>query len=543
MKNFLFSLFLLCSSFFSFAQLRINELYVKPVNGDENKEFIELAQDPNLTSSENSDGYALLSYFDNGTQKGFYVLDMPYRDVAPGAFLFVAAGPKGSKYQDTKTFTSTPHYNWNVVGSQASAKKFVLTNGVWNSGTSIQGQNVNDLFSKTPLVDGFSDMVVLLYRKQGTTMELVDGFIASEAEDRFEVPQYIETLPALTFKLVSDFTSQMVKVDFSSIGSYELGAVPAAAFTSDDGYYFCGSWDQPMSGQYLTPNFTNTSLQGNPLQALTNCLPTNNKVTFTEVSGQVSAYPVVASLYIDKNTDQKLDLGDVKYSQIVMKTQGKTYSMAKPVGNNFILVLDGAGQCFDDVIPFFCDPAIVTPVTFTSFNALRKGSNVDLSWQTASESNNKGFYVERRKSASDDWETLTFVESKAPGGTSSSALSYSFSDANAASGITQYRLLQIDYDGKHKYSTVLSVRGPEQAGNVSIYPNPTSSGTVNIVFDQASTRRNVIVTDMVGRVLQQYKGISSSSLQIGNLKAGLYNIMIQNTQSGTQTVERVTVTR
>ncbi|MEI6947230.1 T9SS type A sorting domain-containing protein [Paraflavisolibacter sp. H34] len=542
MKNFLCTLFLLCSFVSSMAQLRINEIYSKPVNGDVNKEFFELALDPNAPASENSDGYVFMTYFEDATEKGVYVIDMPFRDIAPGTFIFGAAGPRFSKYQDSKTFTSTP-VNWNGTISSGWAKKFTFNGTSWSAGLDMKNKNINNVFSKSLPDLGYSDMVALLFKKESGGMELIDGFIASEAEDRFEVPAYIQALPPLTIPLVRfEMPNENVTINFGSLGSAELWAVAAADFAGDEGYYFCGSWDQPGSGQFLTPNFTNTSLQGNPLQAITNCFPESNKVTFTEVSGQVSAYPVTASLYEDRDMNMQLSEGDVKYSQIVMKRQGQTYSMNKPVGNNFILVLDGSGQCFDDVIPFFCDPAIVTPVTFISFNGLRKGANVELNWQTGSESNNKGFYVER-KNGSGEWDRLAFVSSKATGGSSSSTLSYSFNDANNASGVTQYRLLQVDYDGKSAHSSIVSVRGQSQQGSTVVYPNPSSNGSVNVVFDQAVTLRNVIITDMVGRVIQQWKNFGSSSLQINNLKSGMYNIMIQNIQSGTHTVERVSVNR
>ncbi|MEI6947231.1 T9SS type A sorting domain-containing protein [Paraflavisolibacter sp. H34] len=548
MKNFLFSFVFLCVSMMGAAQLRINEVYVKPVNGDVNTEFFELTLDPTETSPENADSYALLAFYNTGSEQGAYLFDMPNRSIAPGSFLFAAAGPRLSRYQDSRQFSSTPHLNWNLAQtatSSASAKKFVYNGSTWDGGASLAGKNVNDVFSKMTPMDGFGDMVVLLFRKDGSTMDLVDGFIASEAEDRFEVPDYLQNLNDLSFPLLVGGASSTVKIEFDELDDFELGAVPMADFMSEDGYYFCSSWDQTIPGQYLTPNAINSSLEGDPLQAITNCGIDSNFVEVAEVSGQVSPYPITVSLYLDNNNDRVLDLnsGDTKYSQIVIKTQSRMYKMPKPAGNNnFILVLDGQGKCFDDIIPFFCEPEIVTPVTLKNFTAVRRGVNVVLDWQTASESNSRGFYIQRRKGAADNWETVAFVNSKAPGGNSTSDLAYTYNDAYNAAGETQYRLLQEDIDRKHHYSPVLSVRGLDQAGTATVYPNPSGSGTVNVVFDQAATLRNVIVTDMTGRMVQQWRGIRNNSLQINNLKAGLYNIMIQDVQSGTQAVERVAVT-
>ena len=81
-----------------------------------------------------------------------------------------------------------------------------------------------------------------------------------------------------------------------------------------------------------------------------------------------------------------------------------------------------------------CDPPVVEaicavlPVTLRSFTATRNNSNVLLKWETATEENSKGFYIERNLGSK--WEILGFVETKAINGTSNSPLIYDHVDMN-----------------------------------------------------------------------------------------------------------------
>ena len=184
----------------------------------------------------------------------------------------------------------------------------------------------------------------------------------------------------------------------------------------------------------------------------------------------------------------------------------------------------------------------VLPVKLTYFNAARNGQNVNLTWQTSIEDNNKGFYVERMLS-NGGWEQVTFVASKAPNGNSNSPLSYVLTDFNNSKGISQYRLRQADIDGKQVYSMIRSVRGEGQKSNTIIYPNPSGDGKVNIVFEGANSIRDVSLMDVSGKTLKQWKGVTNNNIHIDNLNAGFYTVRIVNTETGEQVVEKFIVNK
>jgi len=127
-------------------------------------------------------------------------------------------------------------------------------------------------------------------------------------------------------------------------------------------------------------------------------------------------------------------------------------------------------------------------------------------------------------------------------GNSSSLLSYEFTDINNnAKGITQYRLRQLDKDGKQAYSQIRAVRGEGQKGKTIVYPNPSSDGKVNVVFENKEASRDVSLMDMNGRIIKQWKNVMNNTLQIENLVTGFYTLRIINTETGEQVVEKIVV--
>jgi len=180
------------------------------------------------------------------------------------------------------------------------------------------------------------------------------------------------------------------------------------------------------------------------------------------------------------------------------------------------------------------------PVNLKSFTAVRNNSYVNLKWETAQEENSKGFDVQRLI-AGGGWQVIDFVATKAINGNSSSPLSYEFTDVNNAKGITQYRLRQLDINGKQSYSVIRSVRGDGQKGKTIIYPNPSNDGKVNVVFEDKDASRDVSLMDMNGRIIKQWKNVMGNTLQIENLVTGFYTLRIINSETGAQVVEKIVV--
>ena len=111
------------------------------------------------------------------------------------------------------------------------------------------------------------------------------------------------------------------------------------------------------------------------------------------------------------------------------------------------------------------------PVELLRFSATRQFGQVLLSWETASETENLGFYVERKQHDESTWETRGFVR----GNGSTAALSgYRFTDMGSPDpAAPRYRLKQINYDGSFEYSPEIAVGEDKllSAGTFGLFPN------------------------------------------------------------------------
>jgi hypothetical protein len=115
------------------------------------------------------------------------------------------------------------------------------------------------------------------------------------------------------------------------------------------------------------------------------------------------------------------------------------------------------------------------PVELVSFTATANRTSANLRWSTATEVNNYGFDVERRRTS--EWEKIGFV----PGvGTSSSPRYYSYTDNNLSNGRYVYRIKQVNKDGSFSYrgmAEVEIVSAPEAFALIQNYPNPFNPST------------------------------------------------------------------
>ena len=120
------------------------------------------------------------------------------------------------------------------------------------------------------------------------------------------------------------------------------------------------------------------------------------------------------------------------------------------------------------------------PVELVSFTAMQLNSKIILSWQTATEINNSGFEIQKRKTGPEnqnsDFIKIAFVTGY---GSSTEKQVYSFTDDEGEAGNFEYRLKQIDYDGSFEYSNIVEVTidAPKEFTFEQNYPNPFNPTT------------------------------------------------------------------
>lgn len=170
------------------------------------------------------------------------------------------------------------------------------------------------------------------------------------------------------------------------------------------------------------------------------------------------------------------------------------------------------------------------PITLINFDGVCNGSMIKLSWSTASESNNKEFFVEESEDAV-NWVSVRTV----PGaGNSTTNKNYSESVSSRFSGGSYFRLTQVDFNGNTESFDPVFVNCESSLHNeVNISPNPahdyvnvkiTSSQDLEAALTMFSTSGKILFT----RQIILMEGINNIRLDISDIPAGAYHLNITN---------------
>jgi hypothetical protein len=547
MKKFLLSFAITAAVFSGKAQSVLNEVYTDPNAGKH--EFFELYNSSGI-GKQSVDCFQILAFFKEGSNYGWYVLDLPTGDSVPAKGYYVGAAADPFNVQSQTTVTAD--WNWNAPAAGASLKKYINNGGPLNGYTDVSGTipaNFNDVFQPT---NGLTHKYTVLIYVNGAFSNGLTGGERSGVLDAI-----ITSMPTLTVPISGIGCVANLVANFSALTVVE-GAQPAVG--TDNGYIrtrdgLCGSWDKSSSSVNHTPGATNGSaagLTGSLTTTESNIIcyagagPAQSRIQYsvTGFTGDVTLladFPIKVQFYRDMGTLGQLDGSDVPLgAPIQVNNPAATiYNFDFNQTYSLIIVYQTKRGCFDKVVsrPNGC---INLPVSFKSFTATRTNrSNVVVRWETATEQNAAGFTVERNIKG--NWEYVTYIPTQAQGGNSTSVLSYQVNDLNAAKGISQYRIRQVDLDAVEKLSEIRSVRGEGQTGTTIVYPNPSTDGKANVVFQGEFAKRDVTVQDMSGRIIKQWRNYTNNNIQIDNLTPGFYTIRILNTETGEQNVEKLVV--
>ncbi|HSD62352.1 MAG TPA: SBBP repeat-containing protein [Ignavibacteriaceae bacterium] len=171
--------------------------------------------------------------------------------------------------------------------------------------------------------------------------------------------------------------------------------------------------------------------------------------------------------------------------------------------------------------------AVTVPVELTSFNARAVDNTVQLSWSTATETNNRGFEVQRNAVSENKWIDAGFV---AGNGTATKGHNYSFVDKNLPAGKYQYRLKQIDLNGSFEYmGTVETEIIQSLVFSLSQnYPDPFNPATTINYSLSNDGKVSLKVYDILGKEIStlvnenQKAGFHSVKFNGSNLPSGVY---------------------
>jgi PKD repeat protein len=181
------------------------------------------------------------------------------------------------------------------------------------------------------------------------------------------------------------------------------------------------------------------------------------------------------------------------------------------------------------------------PLTSSPLYGAWTGSQPNLSWTTYSQSNTRGFAVERSMDGL-SFDEVGFVNGQ---GTSTETQKYLWQDPNAPAIHYYYRLRMIDQDGNFQFSnTVELTRGLGMVGITKVYPNPFTDALSVELSSPGNGWADLALYDLSGRKVLAYDGLSTAGDLITltglNLASGTYLLRLT---VGAETTMRKVVRR
>jgi len=175
---------------------------------------------------------------------------------------------------------------------------------------------------------------------------------------------------------------------------------------------------------------------------------------------------------------------------------------------------------------FMLSLPIIIPVNLVSFNAQPNGKNILLSFKTATETNNKGFVIERSTNGT-NFDRIGWVNGQ---GTTNLETRYIYTDNYVQPEVLYYyRLRQIDNDGHEKLSEIRSAKIKGSGVIVTVSPNPASDH-IKLFIAGTSGAAHVQLINAAGQVVKKWRDVSAlngvTTLDVSGLSSGMYSIMI-----------------
>ena len=166
----------------------------------------------------------------------------------------------------------------------------------------------------------------------------------------------------------------------------------------------------------------------------------------------------------------------------------------------------------------------VTPVIFTYFNADCNDKGALLTWETATEEN-ADYYEVQRSADGANWKTVDKVDAS---GNSAVARQYQYLDLEG--GNVQYRLRQVDIDGKTTYTSIRRTSCEGKSFSTTLYPVPARDKMTLVVRSDRAVTTNLQILDMNGKMVKQMRtninnGNTNIVIDVNSLPQGEYMLM------------------
>lgn len=170
------------------------------------------------------------------------------------------------------------------------------------------------------------------------------------------------------------------------------------------------------------------------------------------------------------------------------------------------------------------------PITLINFEGTCEGSMITIDWTTASESNNKLFFLEESEDAL-NWSMVKTIQGA---GNSTTQKHYSEMISSKFAGGSYYRLTQVDFNGNSELFDPVYINCEQSLSNeLSISPNPAVDFVNVSITTDTDINANLTLFSTSGQILfskqaRITKGVNNIRLDISDLPAGAYHLNVVN---------------
>ena len=518
------------------AQVVLNEIYADPGAG--NQEFFEFYNINTSNTPASVDAYSIISYFEEGSKKGFYVLDLPNLFVASKGY-FVGSSSIPFNYQGNLNSTGS-NFSWNdpnLLLNYGYIKKWVATgntafDGNKNYDEEILPLDFNDFFKRKS--GGGASYNAFVF-KNG---KFINSFFGGTG-GATSMPSFITTMPVFKLETVTAASASTSTINFNSLKNKTIEYV-IQDIGSDNGFMktrdgFCGTWTKSSSTAFHTPQTTNGTSNTDDNSTLTLDVHLYNGATITDPSfvvynitaGSTDAFPVELQVYLDNgNIPGQLDSQDefvkVEEEQTVNDGSFTTYL---PSHKDVLIIAKTDAGCIDQ-IAFAENPlaeVILLPVKLLSLQGSVYNNNVLINWSVAENESGNYFQVEKSLDGKNFVAAETIFNTTKAGNES---YNYRVPKAN----YNYYRLKVFNKDQSVAYSKILLLKTDSDNTNQSLrlLQNPVQS-SLNFNYQAVNNNLSIISiytisgTRLSTTKMAMHQGTNAFSFDLKNkLTAGLY---------------------
>lgn len=513
-------------SIFGEAQAVLNEVYPQPGNGYH--EFFELYNENN--SVENLDNYTIVSYYEEGVNSGFYVLDLPNANMAAHGYY---VGSSRNPFDIQLQLNQTANFSWNSIPAGGALSKW-QSNGASYTSVAVPA-DLNDLMVK--IVGGSDGVYHVFVYKNGILVNGVVGGINTTT-----LPGNIKSMPSLPVDMSGsspDFT-----INFNSITDNDIEFIPNSLGTNN-GYHrsydgLCGDWlksDQP--GQH-TPGSTNGSFSSDPQNQLSMSAvisqyamdTTKSLLTYNIVSAPTAALPIVVNVHSDAGISLQYDINDVLIDSRTFTgtPSGSQYIILPSWDVAVIIVVKTASDCYDTTLAVD-NYWSVLPVNLISFQGnINADNKARFRWRVGNNEMIDRFEVEKSYDGK-EFKTAGLVFTSENKGVED----YMFYEAIPTFEKVMYRLKITSKSNEISYSKILTFQNKNTtSADLKLIGNPVND---QLTFNYTTLSDKMIdikIYDMTGKVIMRnkancFKGDNMIRFSLAsNMKTSVYTVQVNN---------------